>query len=150
MIFSFLLFLSFYNMFVSLVFFFALFPSWHSALVLLSSLHLVSFLLIGWYNFWLPLLAGSLSFTFFFWTAVISFVCVYVCVWVCFIVFVIICLILSWPFVCDHLLFLFIFCLFVCLFYSPFNAITNDLWNFGSLTSDWAWAFGVGVLSPGL
>ena len=56
--------------------FFPLFLIWHSALILFSVLAL---LLIGWYHFWFPLLAGSL-----FYFAFFVCVCLYTFFWFCF------------------------------------------------------------------
>ena len=88
----FLFFLSFpLNIFVSFVFI-ALFPTWHLALVLFSSLCLLVLFLTGKYNFWFPLFTGSIYCTLFLLNC-FHFVhwCVYICVYS--IILIIICLI---------------------------------------------------------
>ena len=126
-------------MFVSLLCFLCFIPSlvgtllWFCFLVCV----LVSFVLIGWYHFWFPLLTRSVTYTFFSLDCV-GFVCVCVCVCVCL-------------FHCFYYLsdFAFIICLglsFVSCFVFvliPFNAITNDFWSLGSHVKDQAWDFGV-------
>ena len=76
--FAYLFFLSFpLNIFVSFIFI-ALFPNWHLALVLFSSLYLSQFC-SGRHKFWFPLFAGSIYCTVFHQTVFILLMGVYVC-----------------------------------------------------------------------
>ena len=79
--FAYLFFLSFpFNIFVSFIFI-ALFPSWHLALVLFSSLFFNSFC-SGRYNFWFPLFTRSIYCTSFFLDCVdFAYGCIGICVY---------------------------------------------------------------------
>ena len=66
------------NIFVSFVFT-ALFPTWHLALLLFSSL-CFSYFCSGKYTFWFPLFAGSIYCTLFF---VLFWFCLWVCMFMC-------------------------------------------------------------------
>ena len=121
--------------------FFALFPNWHSALILFSSLSFnwLCFQLVNIIFGFLCLPSQSLVLSFL-WNIFVMFVYVLsMCMCICSTVFVIICLI------CIYHLSGFVFCFFQCFVIHlcvfvliPFNAITNNLRNLSPLTRDWA------------
>ena len=128
--------------------FFPLFPSWHFALVLFSSLYF-SFV-FDWLISFLVSFAHWLTLFYFLFFELLWF-CMYGYVCVCVPFFL---LLLVWFFkyhlsgfvFCFLLCSVFCFCVFVLI---PFNGLTNDMWNLNSPARDQAWAFGLGALNPG-